>query len=60
MRGMWQVKVICSDPGCAEEFELWVGGLEEIDRSICACDCNVIALAIENFEPVELLVAVPA
>jgi hypothetical protein len=57
---MWQVKVICSDSGCAEEFELWVDELEEIDRAVCTCECNVVALAVENFEPVDLRVAIPA
>ena len=60
MRGMWQVKVICSDPGCAEEFELWVDELDEIDSAVCACECNVVALAIESFEPVAMHIAAPA
>jgi hypothetical protein len=57
---MWQVKVICSDPGCGEEFELWVDELDEIDRAVCACECGVVTLTVENFEPVQLRVAVPA
>jgi hypothetical protein len=57
---MWQVKAICSDPDCAEELDLWIDQLEEIDRAVCACECSVVALAVENFEPVRLPVAAPA
>jgi hypothetical protein len=57
---MWQVKVICSDSECAEELLLWVDELDEIDRAVCACECGVVALSIENFEPIALRVAVPA
>ena len=49
---MWHVEVVCSDPRCGEELELWVEDLEEVDRAVCACECNVVALSIASFEPV--------
>ena len=54
---MWHVEVVCSDPRCDEELELWVEDLEGIDRAICACECGVVALRIASFEPLTLAVA---
>jgi hypothetical protein len=48
---MWHVEVVCSNPQCDREFELWVEDLEEIDRAVCACDCNVVVLTVAAFEP---------
>jgi hypothetical protein len=57
---MWHVEVVCSDPGCAEELELWVEDLDEIDEAVCACECGVVILAVAVHRPLALRVAVPA
>lgn len=58
--GMWQVEVVCPDPDCGEEFELWVEELDEVDRAVCICECGVVALSVATFEPVSLPSLVPA
>lgn len=59
---MWQVTVLCSD--CAEEAEVVVEDLDQLEREICPCGYSVVALSVANFEPVyaatgELIVLVP-
>ena len=34
---MLLVKVVCSDPGCAEEREVEVEDLDAIDETVCDC-----------------------
>lgn len=51
---MWIVKVVCSDPDCAEEQEIVVAELDEADAAVCACGCCVVTLSVANFEPVAL------
>ncbi|MGN6814736.1 MAG: hypothetical protein ACTHK3_01455 [Solirubrobacterales bacterium] len=46
---MWIVKVVCSDPDCAEEQELIIAELDEADAAVCECGCCVITLAVANF-----------
>jgi hypothetical protein len=55
--GMWHVEVVCSDPRCDEELELWVENLEEIDRAVCACECGVVVLTVASFEPLAVAAA---
>lgn len=53
-RPMWIVKVVCSDPGCAEEQELVVAELDEADAAVCDCGCCVVTLSVAGFEPLAL------
>lgn len=48
---MWIVKVVCSDPDCAEEQELIVAELDEADVAMCDCGCCVETLSVAGFEP---------
>jgi hypothetical protein len=57
---MWHVNVVCSDPGCDEEFELLVEELDEIDLAACICGHAVVTLAVATHEPVELELESPA
>jgi hypothetical protein len=47
---MWQVTVFCS--GCAEESELVVKDLDQIEREACECDYSFVVLSVASFEPV--------
>jgi len=47
---MWQVKVFCS--GCAEESEVVVEGLDDVEREACECGYSFVVLSVANFEPV--------
>jgi hypothetical protein len=49
MRRMWQMTVHCS--GCAEEYEVTVADLDEIEREVCPCGYSVIVLSVAAFEP---------
>ena len=51
---MWIVEVVCSDPECAEEREVIVAELDEVDESVCDCGGCVVVLAVANFEPLAL------
>jgi len=51
---MWIVKVVCSDPDCAEEQEIVVAELDEADAAVCDCGCCVVTLAVAGFEPLAL------
>ena len=48
---MWIVKVVCSDPACAEEREIVVAELDEIEALACECDCCFVSLSVASFEP---------
>jgi hypothetical protein len=48
---MWIVQVACSDPDCAEEREILVADLDEVDETFCDCDCCFVVLTVANFEP---------
>ena len=47
---MWQVTVLCS--GCAEESELVVEGLDDVEREACDCGYSFVVLSVASFEPV--------
>jgi hypothetical protein len=47
---MWQVLVVCSD--CAEESEVLVEDLDDLEREVCACGYSQVVLAVAAFEPV--------
>jgi hypothetical protein len=48
---MWEVTVVCSDPDCAEELELWVADLDEAEAEVCSCGCCLVVLRVAGFEP---------
>lgn len=59
---MWQVTVFCS--GCAEETEVVVKGLDDVEREVCPCGYSYAVLSVASFEPVyaeggELVVLAP-
>lgn len=59
---MWQVTVICS--GCAEETEVVVEDLDDVEREACPCGYSYVVLSVASFEPVyaeggELIVLAP-
>ncbi|HEU4599124.1 MAG TPA: hypothetical protein VFS26_05215 [Solirubrobacterales bacterium] len=47
---MWQVLVVCS--ACAEESEVLVEDLDDVDREVCACGYGYVVLSVASFEPV--------
>ena len=49
-RGMWQVAVFCSN--CAEESEVVVADLDDIEREACPCGYSFVVLSVASFVPV--------
>lgn len=49
---MWQVTIVCSD--CAEETEVVVENLDDVDREVCGCGYSYVVVAVAEFEPVEI------
>jgi hypothetical protein len=47
---MWQVTVFCSD--CAEESDLVVEDLDQVEREACECGYSFVVLSVASFEPV--------
>lgn len=47
---MWQVAVYCS--GCAEETEVVVTDLDDVEREACPCGYSYVVLTVASFEPV--------
>jgi hypothetical protein len=47
---MWQVTVFCS--GCAEETEVVVKDLDDVEREACRCGYSFVVLSVAGFEPV--------
>jgi hypothetical protein len=47
---MWQVTVFCS--GCAEETEVVVQDLDDVEREACSCGCSYVVLSVASFEPI--------
>lgn len=46
---MWQVTVLCSD--CAEESDVVVGDLDDVEREVCLCGYGFVVLSVASFEP---------
>lgn len=44
--------IVCSS--CAEESEVVVENLEDVEREVCECGYSFVVLGIAEFEPVEL------
>jgi hypothetical protein len=47
---MWQVAVYCS--GCAEESEVVLHDLDQVEREACPCGYSFVVLSVSSFEPV--------
>ena len=47
---MWQVAVFCS--GCAEDSEVVVEDLDDVEREACPCGYSFVVLSVASFEPV--------
>lgn len=47
---MWQVAVHCSD--CAEEAEIVVDALDDVEREVCRCGYSFVVISVASFEPV--------
>jgi hypothetical protein len=50
--GMFVIDVVCSDPDCAEELEIFAEEIEEAESVACECGHCTITLAVAGFEPV--------
>jgi hypothetical protein len=50
--GMWQVRIVCSD--CADEVEVVVADLDDVEREVCGCGYSFVVLAVAELELVEL------
>lgn len=49
---MWQVTIVCSD--CAEETEVVVENLDDVEREVCECGYSYVVVAVAEFGPVEI------
>ena len=49
---MWQVTIVCSS--CAEESEVVVDSLEDVEREVCECGYSFVVLSVAEFEAVEI------
>lgn len=49
---MFQVTVVCSS--CAEESDVLVENLDDVDREVCPCGYNYVVLSVAEFEPIEI------
>ena len=47
---MWQLTVVCSS--CAEESEVVVADLDDVEREVCECGYSFVVLSAAAFEPV--------
>jgi hypothetical protein len=51
---MWVIDVVCSDPECAEEREIVVAEIDEVDLAACECGGCFVTLTVARFEPVAI------
>jgi hypothetical protein len=51
---MFQVELVCSDPGCDAELTFWVDELSEVEAIACECGHGLVTVRIEGFEPLVL------
>jgi hypothetical protein len=47
---MLLVKVVCSDPGCAEEGEAVVRDLDDVDASLCECGYGLVVVTVSEID----------
>ncbi|MGI8511287.1 MAG: hypothetical protein ACR2NH_01495 [Solirubrobacteraceae bacterium] len=55
---MLLVTLICSDPACAEEEEVWVSSLDELLHAACACACTWEVLSVSEGQEARLRLSV--
>ncbi len=49
---IWEIDVVCSDPGCREEeFQVWAEDLDAVDATVCRCGHSVVTLRVATYEP---------
>lgn len=48
---MLQVTVVCSS--CAEESDVEVENLDDVDREVCPCGYSYVVISVADFEPVQ-------
>ncbi|MGH2961859.1 MAG: hypothetical protein ACRDL3_06675 [Solirubrobacterales bacterium] len=41
-------RMLCSDPGCAEEQEIVIAELAELDRACCDCGYGLVVTSISR------------
>lgn len=46
------MKIVCSD--CAEESEVTVKDLDDVEREVCGCGYSCVVLSVAAFEPVHV------
>ncbi|MFL5872189.1 MAG: hypothetical protein ACJ75T_01765 [Solirubrobacterales bacterium] len=44
--------IVCSD--CAEETDVVVESLDDVDRKFCECGYSYVVVSVAEFEPVEI------
>ena len=49
---MWQVTIVCSS--CAEESDIVVENLDDVEREACACGYSHVVVSVAEFEAVEI------
>ncbi|MDQ2630837.1 MAG: hypothetical protein M3Y75_07675 [Actinomycetota bacterium] len=49
---MWQLTIVCSS--CAEESDVVVEDLEDVEREVCECGYSYVVLSVAEFEAVEV------
>jgi hypothetical protein len=49
---MWQLTIVCSS--CAEESEVTVKDLDDVEREVCECGYSYVVLSVAEFEAVEI------
>jgi hypothetical protein len=47
---MLMARMLCSDPGCAEELELVVAELAELDDACCECGFGLVVTSISRVD----------
>jgi hypothetical protein len=49
---MWEIEIVCSDPGCEEELlALWVEDLDEAELAVCGCGCAIVSVRVALHDP---------
>jgi hypothetical protein len=54
---MWVIDLVCSDDNCAQEFEILVADLDEVDWYACDCGCCLVTLGVAEAVEVRLSLA---
>ncbi len=51
MAAVWAVDVVCSDPACTEELEVFVAELDDVEWVVCECGHTMVAVTVAEFAP---------